>query len=75
MALENLSRAVSAGVTGVRMQVRVATLPMTELDSPGVDALFDRHFMQRLDSVGFAKARGSSPFDVISSAYVRPVPR
>jgi predicted acylesterase/phospholipase RssA len=75
MALENLSRAVSAGVTGVRMQVRVATLPMTELDSPGVDALFDRQFMQRLDSVGFAKARGSSPFDVISSAYVRPVPR
>jgi hypothetical protein len=75
MSLENLSRAVSAGVTGIRMQVRVAALPMAELDSPGADALFDQQFMQRLDSIGFAKARSASPFDVPSNAFARPGPR
>lgn len=74
-ALENLSRAVSAEVPGLRMQVRVAGLPSSESMSPGANKLFERAFMQRLDSLGFAKARGSSPFDVISSAYVRPEPR
>lgn len=74
-ALENLSRAVSAEVPGLRMQLRVAGLPSSESMSPGANKLFERAFMQRLDSLGFAKARGSSPFDVISSAYVRPEPR
>ena len=75
MALENLARAVSAQVPGVRMQVQVAALPSSESVSPGADQLFERAFMQRLDSIGFTKARGSSPFDVISSAFVRPEPR
>ncbi|AMW06189.1 hypothetical protein GEMMAAP_18160 [Gemmatimonas phototrophica] len=75
MALENLTRAVSAQVPGVRMHVQIAALPSSESVSPGADQLFERAFMQRLDSLGFAKARGSAPFDVISSAFVRPESR
>lgn len=74
-ALENLARAVSAQVPGVRMQLQVAALPSAESVSPGADKLFARGFMQRLDSIGFAKARGASPFDTISSAFVRPPSR
>lgn len=71
-ALENLTRAVSADVPGVRMQLRVAALPSSESVSPGADKLFERRFMQRLDSIGFAKARSTDPWDVVPSAFVRP---
>lgn len=70
--LDNLARAVSAGVPGVRLQVRVATLPASEATSPGADALFERRFMQRLDSIGFAKAQRPAPWDTVIGAYARP---
>ncbi len=70
--LENLARAVSAGVPGMRMQVRVATLPASESTSPGADALFERRFMQRLDSIGFARARRPVPWDTVVGAFARP---
>jgi predicted acylesterase/phospholipase RssA len=70
--LENLARAVSAGVPGMRMQVRVATLPASESTSPGADALFERRFMQRLDSIGFVRAQRPTPWDTVIGAYARP---
>jgi len=70
--LENLARAVSAEVPGVRMQVRVATLPASESTSPGADALFERRFMQRLDSIGFARAQRPAPWDTVIGAFTRP---
>lgn len=70
--LENLARAVSADVPGVRMQIRVAALPASESMSPGADKLFERRFMQRLDSIGFAKARRADPWDSVIGAFVRP---
>ncbi|WP_306523340.1 patatin-like phospholipase family protein [Gemmatimonas sp.] len=70
--LENLARAVSAEVPGVRMQVRVATLPASESTSPGADALFERRFMQRLDSIGFARAQRAAPWDTVIGAFARP---
>lgn len=70
--LENLARAVSAEVPGVRMQVRVATLPASESTSPGADALFERRFMQRLDSLGFARAQRPAPWDTVIGAFARP---
>lgn len=70
--LQNLARAVSAEVPGVRMELRVAALPSGESTSPGAEKLFERRFMQRLDSLGFVKARGSAPWDVVPSAFRRP---
>lgn len=70
--LQNLARAVNADVPGVRMQFNVAALPNSESVSPGADQLFERRFMQRLDSIGYAKARGATPWDVVPSAFRRP---
>lgn len=70
--LQNLARAVSADVPGVRMQVSVAALPSSESVTPGAEKLFERQFMQRLDSIGYAKARSASPWDVVPSAFRRP---
>ena len=72
-ALENLARVVSDRVPGVRMQVRVAAIPSEEAVFPGANALFERRFMQRLDSLGFSKAQSAAPWDaLISSAFTRP---
>lgn len=71
-ALENLGRAVSASVPGVRMQVHIATLPSELSTAPGAQALFEQAFMARLDSLGYAKARSATPWDGIPSAFVRP---
>ena len=73
VALENLSRAVSDRVPGLRMHVRVAAIPSDESLSPGADALFARDFMRRLDSLGFSKAQSATPWDAPSlSAFTRP---
>jgi len=71
-SLSNLSRAVASQIPGLRMEVRIATLPAWLSTEPGADKLFDRQFMQRLDSLGYAKARSSAPWDSIPSAYARP---
>ncbi|QJR37059.1 patatin-like phospholipase family protein [Gemmatimonas groenlandica] len=72
-ALENLARAVSAGVPGMRMQVRVAAIPSEESIFPGANSLFERRFMQRLDSLGFAKAQSAAPWDTLPlNAFTRP---
>lgn len=70
--LENLARAVSAGVPGLRIQLQVAAIPDGESVAPGANALFERAFMQRLDSIGYAKARSAAPWDAAPSAFVRP---
>lgn len=72
-ALENLARAVSNQVPGIRMQMRLAVIPSDESVFPGANALFDRRFMQRLDSLGFAKAQSVAPWDTLSlNAFTRP---
>ena len=71
-SLSNLSRAVSSQISGLRMQLRVAALPAWLSTEPGADKLFDRQFMGRLDSLGYAKARSNAPWDSIPSAFARP---
>lgn len=75
--LDALARAVSAGVPGLKVEFRVATIPSDEALVPGAAKLFDRGFIARLDSLGFAKARGDAPWDLVPSAFSRmtPVPR
>jgi hypothetical protein len=72
-ALENLSRAVSDRVPGLRMTVRVTSIPSEESMVPGANALFDDRFMQRLDSLGFRRAQSAAPWDgPTAGAYTRP---
>ncbi len=71
-ALPALARAVLGTVPGLRLDLHIALLPNDLSMSPGADALFDRAFMARLDSAGYAKARSNTPWDVAPSAYTRP---
>lgn len=72
-ALENLSRAVSDRVPGLRLTVRVTSIPSEESMVPGANALFDDRFMQRLDSLGFRRAQSAAPWDgPTAGAYTRP---
>jgi len=70
--LSDLARAVSSGVPGLRMEMRVTMVPLELITDPGATKLFDKRWMQRLDSLGYARARSASPWDSIPSAYARP---
>lgn len=73
--LDYLARAVSAEVPGLRLEMRVTAIPAEQSVAPGADKLFNRSFMQRLDSLGFARAQRSNPWDVVPSAFARPEAR
>ncbi len=71
--LQELARAVSADVPGLSMQVRIAQPQASLASEPGADKLFDRQWMQRLEQIGYEQARSSSPWDSVTSSYLRPV--
>jgi hypothetical protein len=70
--LHDLARAVSAAVPGVTLEVRHTAIPAELSLDPAAPKLFDRAFMARLDSVGYARARSASPWDAPPSPYLRP---
>ena len=70
--LDVLARAVSSGVPGLRVEFKVAAQPSELAVLPGADKLFDHAFVQRLDSLGYAKGRSSAPWDALPSAFSRP---
>ena len=70
--LSNLARAVSAQVRGLHVELKVATLDAELALEPGASKLFEHAFMQRLDNLGYMKARSMSPWDKLPSAYERP---
>ena len=71
--LTTLERAVNSSVPGVRMQLRIATIPAELASEPAAKKLFDRGFMVRLEQLGYAKARSAQPWDsVVASPYERP---
>jgi predicted acylesterase/phospholipase RssA len=70
--LEELARAVSADVPGLTLDVRIAAPPASLATEPGADKLFDKAWMQRLEQLGYAQARGPSPWDSTRSSYTRP---
>ena len=70
--LDALSRAVTTGVHGMKVEFRVATQPAELALLPGADKLFDHAFVQKLDSLGFEKGRGDKPWDALPSAFSRP---
>jgi len=70
--LDYLARAVTAEVPGLRLEMRVTSIPVEQSVAPGADKLFNKDFMQRLDSLGFARAQSPAPWDMVPSAYLRP---
>jgi predicted acylesterase/phospholipase RssA len=73
--LQELGRAVSADVPGLRMQVRIAQPHASLIDEPGAQKLFDKAWMLRLDQIGYEQSRSVSPWDSITSSYDRPPAR
>lgn len=69
--LETLSHAITTSVSGITMQFKLAALPSDQSLVPGAQKLFDRAFIQHLDSLGYAKAISAGPWDVVPSVYDR----
>ncbi|MEP6778930.1 MAG: patatin-like phospholipase family protein [Gemmatimonadaceae bacterium] len=70
--LSELSRAVSADVPGLKMEVRITAIPEHFASEPGAGKLFDKAWMTNLEKVGYERARGASPWDTVVSGFMRP---
>lgn len=70
--LQELAEAVTAGVPGVAMTVRVAAPDASLAQQPEADKLFDGPWMQRLETIGYDRARSANPWITITSAFERP---
>ena len=70
--LDALARAVSTGVPGVTLEARYTAIPVALSTEPAASKLFDKGFMQRLETLGYERARGATPWDSTISAYARP---
>ena len=62
--LDELARAVNGSVEGVRVELRVTSIPHVAAYERGANALFSRPFMEWLEREGYARARGASPWDL-----------
>lgn len=70
--VQELAAAVSAGVPGLVVQVRIAQPPASLGTEPGAETLFNTAWMQRLDQIGYEQARSTAPWDSVTSSYARP---
>jgi hypothetical protein len=70
--LAELSRAVSADVPGLNMEMRYTAVPSELATEPGANTLFDAAWMLRLEKLGYERARSASPWNEIGSPYERP---
>jgi len=70
--LADLARAVSAGVPGLRMEVRYTAIPSELAAEPGAASVADEAWMRRLEKIGYDRALGATPWDEITSPYRRP---
>ncbi len=71
--LTELTRAVDAGVDGLRMEMHFTEIPADVADDPDAMKLASHAFMQRLEQLGYEKGRSAAPWDTIPpSPYRRP---
>ena len=54
------------------MEVRFTAIPEQYQNTPGAEKLFDEAWMQRLESIGYARGQGAAPWDKVVSPYERP---
>jgi hypothetical protein len=71
-ALDALAQAVTTGVPGLELEARYTAIPVSLSTEPAASKLFDKGFMQRLETLGYERARGATPWDSTISAYARP---
>jgi predicted acylesterase/phospholipase RssA len=71
-ALNTLAQAVRASVPGLVLEARYTAIPVALSVEPAASKLFDKGFMQRLETLGYERARGATPWDSTISAYTRP---
>ncbi|MEO7794117.1 MAG: patatin-like phospholipase family protein [Thermoanaerobaculia bacterium] len=64
--------AVNSELEGVRLEVRFTGIPDELSTDPAADKLFDPAWTKRLETLGYERARGESPWDPIPSGYARP---
>jgi hypothetical protein len=70
--LNALELAVTTGVPGLKLEARYTAIPVALSTEPAASKLFDKGFMQRLETLGYERARGATPWDSTISAYSRP---
>ena len=73
--LQELTKAVNAGVDGLRMEMHYTAIPSAVSDEPGATKLASHAFMQRLEQLGYEKARSATPWDTIPPSPYRRQPR
>ena len=72
--LTELASAVTTGVPGLRMEVRMTAIPPQLASDPAAALMFDAPWMQRLEAPGYARAKGDAPWDRIPSEALQPAP-
>lgn len=71
--LTELTRAVNADVDGLRMEIHFTEIPAAVANEPGASELFSRVFMQRLERLGYERARSATPWNAQPpTPYQRP---
>ncbi len=73
--LDNLARAATGEIPGLTMQMKWTAIPSEVALDPASNSLFDKAWMQKLEDLGIARARGAKPWDILESPYIRPVPQ
>jgi hypothetical protein len=62
------------GIPGVHVELRIASVPSALALDPDANTLFKRRFMERLDSLGYARGRRADRWDPMPPAYALPAP-
>lgn len=73
--LRELTLAVNAGVDGLRMEMHYTTIPVAMSDDPDAMKLTSQGFMQRLERLGYDKARSAAPWDSLPPSPYRRQPQ
>jgi len=72
--LNELASAVSTGVPGLRMELRMTAIPPQLASDPAAATMFDAPWMQRLEALGYARALSDAPWDAMPSEALQPAP-
>jgi predicted acylesterase/phospholipase RssA len=70
--LELLAQTVTDRVPGLAMEMRFTAVPEQYQNTPGAEKLFDEAWMQKAESIGYARGQGAAPWDKVVSPYERP---
>ena len=69
-----LARAATAEIPGLTMQMQWTEIPAETALDPAAGTLFNKTWMQTLEELGARRAASRSPWDIVVSPYIRPVP-